>query len=120
MKFYYNGKLVRTSKNHVYTHAVINENGGCIACSSTRKGAEQVISSEISYNERRLQTQLNKKKAIEEGAAGYWDVSERKHYWEKFRGKDYQTLEYAEEQIEWYKKQIEVVRSWKVVELEAK
>lgn len=45
MKFYYNGQLIRTSKNHHYTHAVVKvtEKGViCYGCSSTEKGAEKL------------------------------------------------------------------------------
>lgn len=38
MKFYYNGKLVRTSKSHEYRYAVMHGDK-CIGCSATRDGA---------------------------------------------------------------------------------
>lgn len=35
MKFYYKGHLIRTSKTHNYTHALIDTSDyGCVACSS--------------------------------------------------------------------------------------
>lgn len=40
MKFYYNGKLVRTSKTHEYKYALLNRADRTLACSATRKGAE--------------------------------------------------------------------------------
>lgn len=47
MKFYYKGQLMRTSKNHHYTHAVIrhNEDGTitCMGCSSSEQGAEKIM-----------------------------------------------------------------------------
>ena len=47
MKFYYKGHLMRTSKNHHYTHAVIrhNEDGTitCMGCSSSKQGAEKMM-----------------------------------------------------------------------------
>lgn len=47
MKYYYKGKLVRTSKTHHYTHAIIRheENGvfTCVGCSSSEQGAEKLM-----------------------------------------------------------------------------
>lgn len=47
MKFYYNGQLMRTSKTHNYTHAVIahHDDGtiSCIACSASRELAEKAL-----------------------------------------------------------------------------
>ena len=46
MKFYYNGQLLRTSKNHHYTHAVIartDEGIFCHGCSSSEQGAEKLM-----------------------------------------------------------------------------
>lgn len=41
-KYYYEGKLIRTSKNHIYTHAIINtETGGCTSCHSSKELAEK-------------------------------------------------------------------------------
>ena len=41
MKFYYNGKLIRTSKTHVYNWAIIDPtDGGVYACRRDRSGAE--------------------------------------------------------------------------------
>ena len=38
MKFYYNGKLIRTSKTHEYKYAVLHGDK-CLGCSATREGA---------------------------------------------------------------------------------
>ena len=43
MKFYYNGNLIRTSKTHVYTHAVLKPDGKPFACSSSLDGAKKAI-----------------------------------------------------------------------------
>ena len=51
MKVYYNGKQVRTSKTHNYTHAVIDLNGKAISCHSTKEAAEKQIRSKLSSNE---------------------------------------------------------------------
>ena len=37
MKYYYNGKLIRTSKTHDdYKYALIDERHGCVSCSKSR------------------------------------------------------------------------------------
>ena len=47
MKFYYNGQLMRTSKTHHYTHAIIRHNDDesitCMGCSSSKQGAEKLM-----------------------------------------------------------------------------
>ena len=51
MKFYYNGQLVRTSKNHEYKYALINtQTGKCYACWKDRKNPE----AELQYRSRNL------------------------------------------------------------------
>lgn len=45
MKFYYNGKLVRTSKTHEYKFALLNtETGKAYACSKDMKGMDRAMS----------------------------------------------------------------------------
>ena len=54
MKFYYNDKLVRTSKTHIYTHAVMfNEN--LIACSSSYDLAVKRLNEFISKNDKNME-----------------------------------------------------------------
>ena len=46
MRYYYNGQLIRTSKTHHYTHAVIirkEDKVICYGCSSSEKGAEKLM-----------------------------------------------------------------------------
>lgn len=38
MKFYYNGKLIRTSRTHEYNFAAISPTGKCLTCSATYEG----------------------------------------------------------------------------------
>ena len=57
MKFYYQGQLIRTSKTHHYTHAVIKrtENGWIpYGCSSSYKGAEKMMMNSIPFKSYRL------------------------------------------------------------------
>lgn len=52
MKFYFEGKLIRTSKTHHYTHAVIKrtENDFILyGCSSSYKLAEKMMMDSIPY-----------------------------------------------------------------------
>ena len=42
MKFFYAGKLVRTSKTHDYNFGVLNANGKIVSCSATKEGAEKL------------------------------------------------------------------------------
>ena len=52
MKFYYEGQLIRTSKTHHYTHAVIKrtEDGWITyGCSSSYKGAENMMRNSIPF-----------------------------------------------------------------------
>ena len=121
MKFYYNNKLMRTSKNHVYTHAVI-DGENCVACSSTFEGAKKVVYSELSRCERGIQSYQNMKDALEKGATGFWDVLERKKMWVKIdKSYKYHTVESANSNIKYYKDRIDYVNAhWMVVELEAR
>lgn len=41
-KFYYNGKLIRTSENHHYTHAVFDGNGKLVGCRGSLALAQQL------------------------------------------------------------------------------
>lgn len=41
MKFYYNGKLIRTSKTHEYKFAAITAEGKCLCCSATLDGCKR-------------------------------------------------------------------------------
>ena len=119
MKFYYNGKLMRTSKNHIYTHAVINERGGLIGCRANREAAEAIISAELSTLQRGLKNGEIKKKAIESGATRYRVSTGRISYWEPVRDTD--TIERCDEWIASRREKIEAVRiGWQIVELEAR
>ena len=119
MKFYYQDKLVRTSKNHIYTHAVIDQaTNKLIGCRSTKEAAEAVKSSEIS----RYRTDINNcKRAIKEYEAG------KSYYFVKIAGRSCpikfgsKTPKDFEEYIKSDEANIErVTKDWIVVELEAR
>lgn len=121
MKFYYNGQLVRTSKNHEYTHAVIDiTTGECRGCRVGADKADAIIRSEISRHEKWI---AEKKKAIAAIKAGksYYMVKDRGHSYKVTLDKPYQTIEWYEEGVKGYSLSLERIKAnWKVVELEAR
>lgn len=122
MKFYYNGKLVRTSKNHIYTHAVIDQTTGDLkGCRANKDTALSIISSEISRIEKQIKSCEIAIKALKAGKS-YYVVRERGgSYPIRFKDCHNPTVEGFTDYIEDYKKRIESIReNWKVVELEAR
>lgn len=117
MKFYYNGELVRTSKNHVYTHAVITERGGCIACSSSKDKAEAVITTARNNQLRAISNMDAKIEAIKAGKKKYRCVEGRRTY---YLPTDGDTVEQCEEWKQSCIRQLEWINHYKVVELEAR
>ena len=116
MKFYYNGELVRTSKTHHYTHAVIDSNNGrCIGCCSRLDLALKLRDSEISEVATGIENCKRAIKALEEGKkyyrckAGNREYTEKTYYsideWKRFMKNDEEKLEYK-------------TKYFKVVELE--
>ena len=120
MKFYYEGKLIRTSKNHVYTHAVIDmASGKLIGCRASEDAARSVISSEISSYKTGIKNTQSMQKAIEQGKRMYRVTEGRRSCYMPIDSGD--TLERCREWIEYREKAIERIRKdWKVVELEAR
>lgn len=116
MKFYYDGKLVRTSKTHVYSHAVLWA-GEVVACSGSYELARKELASRIS----RLESSNNNCKlavaAIERGDRFYWAKEKCGRGWNSYRVK-----------IEWSKeKYLEIIaaneetkKKYEIVELEAR
>ena len=121
MKFYYNGKLIRTSKNHEYTHAVIDiTDNGCVGCRVGADKAEAIIRSEISATERSIANCKAAIKALENGKTGYHARENRSRTWfHKFSDRD--TVEKYNRSIEQLQGYIDRINAtWQVVELEAK
>lgn len=120
MKYYYNNQLIRTSKNHKYTHAVIerNEDGsfGCIACSSSEDGARKSKQKEAGYYERRIRNYEAAIKALKDGKSGY--------YWKDGRHTDFvkfdkeRTVEHYEDLIKQDQKSLDRIHSWEIVPIE--
>lgn len=115
-KFYYNGKLVRTSKTHHYTHAVINtKTGKAVGCRSSREAAEAIIASEINWRNDVIANYERAVKAIEKGETWYTEREGRKSYRMRVSRTAEEYKAFAEQTAE---RQKEILRDWKVVELE--
>lgn len=72
MKFYYNGKLIRTSKTHHYKFACINlETGNVLQCSETRSGATKLLTTIKAEKARAYENATSAIKAIDEGRTFY-------------------------------------------------
>lgn len=121
MKFFYDGKLVRTSKTKVYTHAVINtETGGLIGCSSSRELAQKKVDSEISYCNSRIAEDERALKALTSGASGYSYRFGRMKYFSVFGRDCSKNPEEWKQFIREHRERIDYIRrNWKVVELTA-
>lgn len=114
-KFYYNGKLIRTSKSHHYTHAVIDmETGKVKGCRSNREAAEAIIASQINFLNDVIANCNNAIKAIQNGESRYICREGKRTYRMQVSSEvDYQSyIDMDTEAIE------NVKRNWKVVELE--
>jgi len=116
-KFYYNGKLVRTSKTHVYTHAVINDNGDVLRCSANEKLARSFMTSEISRAETTIRDCDRAIKAIQNGEKGYYsrDYGQR-NLWISF-STFHITIEKCESEKQACADYIRQVQGYKIVEL---
>ena len=123
MKFYYNGQLMRTSKNHNYTHAVVIEDEKglrCYGCHKDAKGCEAEINRSINECLRGIDNANEALKALAAGKDGYYAKDGRGRRWfTKF--KNTSTVEFYNNWINDNKAYIDTVRrTWKVVELEAR
>lgn len=100
MKFYYDGKLMRTSRTHYYNYGVYRiTDEKCISCSGTRLGAEKALNQKLS----------NTRKNI-------------KFYNDWLDGKvNKSKYDYTDEEIQRFLESSErAVKSYKIVELEAR
>ena len=115
MKYYYNGKLMRTS-NHVYTHAVIDNNGKCVACRNGYANAVKAKNAERS--DKAIREANNAINALKAGRSYYFFKIGQCSYKHTFEAKD--TIERYQGVIERANEWNKVVDSWQIVELEAK
>lgn len=118
MKFYYNGKLIRTSAKHNYKYACINEETGYVwGCSETKDGAMRNLNSRVSEVRQRIENCKKAIQAIKNGKDYYfcsWGRSTNKT--EITRNQDYYE-EIITESREWISY---ILNACKAVELEAR
>lgn len=107
MKFYYNGKLVRTSKSHEYSHGVLH-NGKVVSCHGSRELAFKEMTSRISRADARIQACQMAMAAIERGERFYWTKAGGRSCKAEIHSTKEQYLSYIEEAKE-YKKNFEIV-----------
>lgn len=69
MKFYYEGKLIRTSKTHEYKYAAISSSGHCLKCSATKQGAQAELDRIFRESMRNLEFYRAALQALEIGEA---------------------------------------------------
>ena len=120
MKFYYLGKLMRTSKNHMYTHAVVDmRTGECIGCRANEENAHAIIRTELSQCERSIANCRSAIKALRDGKSGYYEKEGRRTWYNRFSpSTTEERYTTSIERIEQYMDRIK--RDWCVVELEAR
>lgn len=118
MKFYYNGELIRTSKTHEYTHAVIDvRNSGCWGCRTSYKAAQAIIDGQISGCNESINNCTAAIKALKAGKVGYIGKDGRNTFKHIFR--EDETVEKYMGYIEDALKRIHEIQDYlKVVELE--
>ena len=125
MKFYYNGKLMRTSKTREYHFAVLNTNGTCNSCHSTREAAEKEWRRPIAAHETAIEEDLQCIKALERGK-DHIDLKCRCGWIRvQLKGKDLFGNDRGQvstwrEYIESHKRDIAKLRTREIVELEAR
>ena len=111
MKFYYKGQLIRTSKSHHYTHAIIiveDNKFKCVSCSSSRELAEKALDNLGAYKNYRVWLSVkdgtykpkdrwsyNIEKMRSEAINRYGSVDEALNYWKNAIGK-YEIVEIEE------------------------
>lgn len=117
MKFYYNGKLMRTSKTHEYKYAIVSENDVLWSCHGTLEAAQKEFRRPIAQCETNIHDYMVAIKMLEMGRS-YYEVKICKR-WHRIplKGK---TVNYFESEIEYFKKRIEILKTRKIVELEAR
>lgn len=122
MKFYYEGRLIRTSKTHHYTHAVINtENGKCLTCSGSRKGCEDFINRWNNESRQGIENVKAQIKALETGKNGYYCKWGREERFIRFGEIDGHrpTVDECKANADYYERLIAWrTTCWKVVEVE--
>ena len=116
-RYYYNGKLIRTS-DHVYTHAVLDNEGKCVACRNGLEQAMRAKEAEKTFAKNGIRDCEAAIKALEAGKSYYFYKLGRCQY--KYRFEETDTIQKYKEHIAIYQARIAEVDAYQVVELEAK
>lgn len=120
MKYYYKGQLIRTSKNHKYTHAVITAQGEkiiCLGCSASKDGAAKIKQKEAGFHERRIANYEKAIAALKDGRNGYYHKDGRSEIYVFFG--DNRTIDYYENGIKSDREELEKIYKWQIVEIES-
>lgn len=119
MKFYYNGKLVRTSKSHHYTHALISATGKAITCSA--KGPEACESFKQTRLNEMMENIVNAQtiiEAVKAGRPGVFLKNGRKEDYYKMSQLYTTDIAKLEESIQNYRESFDwYCQNWQVVPL---
>lgn len=120
MKFYFEGKLVRTSKTHEYHYGVYNKFYQKMrSCHSTKELAEKELQSYINEPLSEIENCKLGIKALKSGKKGYWVKCGRRSFPVRFEKED--TVEQFEESIKSLMERHEYrKKNFCVVELEAR
>lgn len=117
MKFYYNGKLLRTSKTHHYTHAIVDvSNDALVGCRSDYQAAVNELNSWINNARNDVEYYEKYIAAIKRGAKQITVKSGRRSFPVKV---DHSLLDKNIESLAASKNYLKnIMENWKVVELE--
>ena len=119
MKFYYNGKLVRTSKTHEYHYAIVKADGSkARSCHGTLKAAQNEMNRVIAEYNGAIASLNERRKALQNGRKFYFIKNGRREYKYIFTENDTvedcdRRIEEVEEGFKWF------TENWKIVELQA-
>lgn len=115
-KYFYNGKLVRTSE-HIYTHAVLNEKGELVGCRPSYDKAHNIITSKIAEANSFVKEYKSLLKAISEGRKTYeFKVGNRRI----IAPVRYTDVNEINGWIDGLYERIATISSWTIVELECR
>lgn len=116
MKFFYNGKQVRTSKTHSYTHAIIDLDGKVVSCHGSLEAATKAHGALGSFHRSYIRDSKAAIKALEAGRA-YYFTQDRMAYRVPLKGK---TVDGYRKQIERSEAMLKEYSQYQIVELEAR
>lgn len=125
MKFYYNDKLMRTSKTHEYKYAIITENGDLWSCHGTLEAAQKEFRRPISECETSIADTKKIIASLEKGKT-YCDLKVCKRWYRvNLKGKnpdgsDRSQISTWAVDIPKLERRIEFLNTRKIVELEAR